>query len=434
MPHYGTRELPTPRIADAAHMPAYHDHRGSRPRQFVGVDQGDIGSLPRTGDYDGVEIRFGTLADGAGKQAVSSYLSQAAQVPIRWDRSPVVTYSGHATDKDFARLVRAVQLVNTALPDGRKMRIASSSPRANPENGIHVEFVLERDFSYPEAWGIATAHWQGNTITHSNVLINEAYAVTPRDETSSFGPAFDPPTWGFEQVNRQGTIVLAHELIHALGMTDHVSAGTDSIMRLGDIYAPQADQPLSLLYELDREALRALYGAFGDGDTLADFGPWASTALHFHGNGPHAGFGVALRNGYAEPWAYGYRPDSDFAANGALSGNATWNGVLLGLTPGAAAVAGNAAISVNMASMIGSAGFTNLETWGADVAPGAEGTGTTWGDGDLRYSIAVRGNAFRETGGDAGRLTGIFTGAGHEGAAGTLERSDLTAAFGASRE
>ena len=309
-PHYGTADLPVPDTADAAHMPIYHDHRsGSRKRLFVGADQGSIGGLPRTGDYDGVEIRYGTLADGAGRQTVSTYLAQAAQVPVRWSAAPVVTYSGHATDEDFARLVRAVQLVNTALPDDRKMRIGSSSPTRNPENGIHVEFVLERDFSYPGAWGNATTTWQGNTITHASIVINEAYAVAPRDRTSSLGPAFDPPEWGFEQVNRQGTIVLAHELLHALGITSrgsgHVSGNIDSIMKAGDIYEPGASQPLSLLYEADREALRALYGAFEDGDTLADFGPWANTALHIHGNGPHAGFGVALRNGYAEPWAYG---------------------------------------------------------------------------------------------------------------------------------
>ena len=56
-----------------------------------------------------------------------------------------------------------------------------------------------------------------------------------------------------------------------------------------------------------------------------------------------------------------------------------------------------------------------------------------WDDGDLSYVIAVRGNTFRETGGDEGRLTGVFVGAAHEGAAGTLERDDLTAAFGAAR-
>ena len=57
------------------------------------------------------------------------------------------------------------------------------------------------------------------------------------------------------------------------------------------------------------------------------------------------------------------------------------------------------------------------------MPPGAAGTGTQWLDGDLGYAIAVRGNTFAETGGDDGRLTGIFTGQSHEGAAGTLERS-----------
>ena len=83
--------------------------------------------------------------------------------------------------------------------------------------------------------------------------------------------------------------------------------------------------------------------------------------------------------------------------------------------------------------MTGRTVFTNLESWAANAAPGAAGTGTQWLDGDLGYAIAGRGNTFRETGGNAGRLTGIVTGQSHEGAAGTLERSDLTAAFGASR-
>ena len=54
-------------------------------------------------------------------------------------------------------------------------------------------------------------------------------------------------------------------------------------------------------------------------------------------------------------------------------------------------------------------------------------------EGDLAYTIAVSGNTFRETGGDDGRLTEIFTGQDDEGATGTLERPDLTAAFGTTR-
>ena len=114
-------------------------------------------------------------------------------------------------------------------------------------------------------------------------------------------------------------------------------------------------------------------------------------------------------------------------------------GALVGLTPSAASVVGDAEISVDLASinaakaMTGRASFNNLESWPTGTTPGAAGSGTQWGDGDLAYRIAVVGNTFRQIGGDDGWLTGIFVGPNHEGAAGTLERSDLTAAFGATR-
>jgi hypothetical protein len=184
---------------------------------------------------------------------------------------------------------------------------------------------------------------------------------------------------------------------------------------------------------VDREALRALYGRLDVGDDPTTFGPWEARTWRIDGNGPHANFGVALRNGYAEPWAYGLRPTTTLARNRGLSGSATWNGTLLGFTPSAEAVAGDAAIGVNLGTMTGTADFTALESWAARAVPGAAGTGAQWGDGDLIYTIAVTGNTFRQTGGDTGTLTGIFTGRAHEGAAGTLERSDLTAAFGATR-
>ena len=106
---------------------------------------------------------------------------------------------------------------------------------------------------------------------------------------------------------------------------------------------------------------------------------------------------------------------------------------VVGLTPGANAVVGDAEIRVSLSSLNGTASFTNLESWGANVASGAAGTGTTWLDRDLQYSISVDRNTFHETRGGDGRLTGVFVGANHEGATGVLERSDLTAAFSAIR-
>ncbi len=127
------------------------------------------------------------------------------------------------------------------------------------------------------------------------------------------------------------------------------------------------------------------------------------------------------------------------------AGSATWSGNLVGLTPSGGAVVGDASINVNLGTMTGTSAFTDLEQWSAGVVPGAAGTGTRWGDGDLRYTIAITGGettpgiaghsdyTLQGTGGDSGILTGTFTGANHEGVAGTLVREDLAAAFGGAR-
>ena len=80
--------------------------------------------------------------------------------------------------------------------------------------------------------------------------------------------------------------------------------------------------------------------------------------------------------------------------------------------------------------MLGTAEFTGLEQWAAETALGAPGTGAVWNDGDLRYTIKVRGNTFVQTGGDAGTVTGAFFGPAHEGMGGVLRRDDLSAGFG----
>lgn len=114
-------------------------------------------------------------------------------------------------------------------------------------------------------------------------------------------------------------------------------------------------------------------------------------------------------------------------------GSATWNGALLGITSSSESVTGNARLNVDLAVLDGQLDFTNMEQWGPDAVPGAPGSGTMWGDGDLRYMISVRGNTFSQTGGDHGEVTGSFFGTGHEAMGGVLERHDLSAGFGGSR-
>ena len=362
---------------------------------------------------------------GGAAEMLTVYLKESARlqlaasgtpVVMRFKTPPVVYFGGSAiTATDADRLMRAVQLVNAALPLEWRMQIPSGLPTPAPttetrEGSIYVEFLPSAEYGVshdPESLGDAGGErsYDGGVI-FGTVTINKAYR---------------------KHGERGAVEVLAHELIHALGIGHIVSLR--SIMA-PDLDVTAEDMPLSLLYSIDREALQALYGRMQAGDVATDFGAWGNTTTHLVGSSDQAAFGVAWRNGYGEPWAHGYLPDSDLADNEALTGTATWEGLLLGFTPDAKPVAGDAELGVNLDDLTGEAGFTSLESWAAGEAPGDIGTGTIWGDGDLGYSIAVNGNTFRQTGGDDGILTGAFFGESHEGMGGTLERDDLTAAFG----
>ena len=401
--HYDTIQLPPVAATDVRHMPAWRDNL----RLGVGVGQGNqhIGVLPNVGRRGAIDIKHGSIDDGVGSATLREFLrhTNAGHTPHGVPIPPVtVSWDSSASEADRRRIIRAVQMVNAALPESHKMTIAGRG------GSIPIRFINQSDYEreYGDGWGIS--------LYSGGIEINRQYSVGG---------------------DRQAIILLSHELIHKLdfGHPPH-SDYYDTIMEsgrnargYGTIYDEHQGipQPLSILYPVDREALRNLYGP-------TQLGPWSSSSLHIAGHGHYSAFGVALRNGYAEPWAYGAIPDTDLAGN--LSGSATWTGALVGLTPGASAVAGDARIGVSLGTMTGRADFTNLEAWAASAAPGAAGTGMQWLNGNLGYTIAVRGNAFRETGGDDGRLTGIFVGAQHQGTAGTLERSDLTAAFGASRQ
>ena len=373
----------------------------------------------------------------------------------RYSPSPEVRLIGAANDSNYQHLVVAVQLVNAALPSDAKITIGEPLPDfslrhtvnaqgvwfpSGEERGatIHVEFIPAEQFHS----SAAATTWSDIDLTTDTV--DSSYIQFNKGANSY------PRSINHRVPSRQALILLAHELMHALGMGTHVSQSFATILEgtAAILHAEQDGerQPLSLLYPVDREALQALYGRLQPGDAPTDFGPWESTSIHIHGNSEHAGYGVALRNGYAEPYAYGYVQSSyQTLAQSVGGGSATWSGNLIGLTPTGEAVVGDAQVSVDLGTMTGAAAFTALQVWNAGVAPGAAGAGEQWEDGDLRYVIAIHGGetepgiaghtaySVRETGGDAGTLTGTFTGENHEGVAGTLVREDLTAAFGGTR-
>ena len=112
--------------------------------------------------------------------------------------------------------------------------------------------------------------------------------------------------------------MLARQLIHALGIR-HVSPPLATIMAV-DLDLAHAEMPQSILYPIDRQALRAPYGRLDAGDAYNSFGAWNDTQTRLVANGDHATFGIALRNGYAEPWAHWLPPESDLTDNPALTG------------------------------------------------------------------------------------------------------------------
>ena len=251
---------------------------------------------------------------------------------------------------------------------------------------------------------------------------------------------------------------VAHELLHTLGFIDHVDPvrfKNSSILNVEDtqqrtVHTSNGRATLNyhnlvpghILFPLDREALLATYdrlepGLLPEEFSVESLGTWDDTSFHLLGEmsfpGGDGSFGVASRNGFAQPWASGPAPRTELRDNQALSGSVTWEGALLGLTPSVETVAGDARLDVDLADLDGELDFTNLEMWGASAAPGARGSGATWGDGDLGYTVAIRRNTFIQTGGDDGEVTGAFFGAAHEAMGGVLERDDLAAGFGGTR-
>ena len=373
-------------------------------------------------------IRHGTIEEirtiNGVVQDLERYFWNTAQVEIngtpaviRFLQAPAIRFGGAVNADDVNRLMSVLQILNAALPSEYALEMAIGAPEPKPADltgAIYVDFMPRTTYEAEEAansLGTANVLYSPFTgeIDSAHVKINRIYA---------------------ENGETEAAIILAHELIHALGI-GHAIRGMESVMMSTP---PTSDAPVTMLYLQDRQALHALYSRLDPKDLVTDLGAWDDEVTHLVGGNGYVAFGVSGANGYMEPWAYGYRSEISLAENTELSGTVEWNGLLLGFTSNDLPLSGNAQLTVQMDDLTGGAGFTELETWTVGTMPGNAGTGTTWGDGDLLYSILVTGNTFRQISGDDGRLTGIFVGAEHQGAAGTLERSDMIAAFGAMRD
>ncbi len=399
------------------------------------VDVPPSARLQTTGERNGVEISQGPVRDGSVAADVIEYLRPRAIHPevtglATFPDPPTVHVVMGTSEKYTDYAVRAVQIINTALPRDARLSFGDA-PAPDPADvedvprgSIYIEFIPQAQWPGEADLGrSAVGHTQSRIIYTPRAQRNEVV------EAGSSHILIDSRE--VQNFPEEKTVyVIVHELLHALGFSSHTDPGRFPDATLN----PEIPQnlPPFLLSKIDRDALLAAYDRFRPGAlpeeiSAENLGPWDETSLHGRGDlgipGGEVSFGAAFRNGLAQPWASGPEPPMDLAQNPELSGTATWSGALLGITPSGQVVAGDAGLAVDLADLDGQLDFTNLEYDG----------GAMWGDGDLGYSVEVRGNVFTRSSGDAGEVTGAFFGTRHEGMGGVLERSDLSAGFGGKR-
>ena len=412
----------------------------------------------------GVSVRMTTDTEGNSASRIAEYLRENASGgpwqggagrtyshPVglaTWATPPTLRMVQGATAEFRAFIERGVHAINAWLPRSRRIRIGADAP---PLTAAQIE-MLEADGGYisdgrpylanipeGEIWVTSVAHGQLEVIANVNRQGEQVH--DPSDQRTEVLRSLRARLWIRSDLvgHAAAPSVLYHEFVHLMGLPAHLSDDfPDSVIaNNGAVWDPST----TTLPRIDGEAILAAYTLLEPGTEPEDISAssldsWSTEWVSLSGELATAGgtlsFGVRHGNGLSVPWTEG-RPPSEYLADDlALSDTATWKGELLGFTPSVRPVRGNAEISVNMASMDGTAGFTELQSWASGQAPGQIGTGVQWGDGDLNYSITVGGNFLRSTGGDDGTVNGRFV-AEHHGVVGLLERSDLTAAFGVSR-
>ena len=353
---------------------------------------------------------------------------------VRFAAPPTVRFATGISERERAISTYAVALINRALPYDQHLRLGTDAPAGVswdfegglpdiPDGQIFIEFID----GYPRGGRPGS-----EALAHS-ATISEYDAQQERWEkkrrragaVEMSSPFFrGRPDW-------QAVSLLVHELLHVLGFAGHPGQDfADSIMENAwfrlDGSLPDID-----IATLQALLLRLQEETEPEDLSIQSLGAWDEESTDITGVLGPVSFGVRHANDVSVPFTAGPEPSTPLAEGG-LSGTVTWHGKLLGLTPELRTVAGDSAIGVDLNTMNGTASFTNLKLFSALVVPTPEG-GTMWGDGTLEYDIRVGSNYLHSTGGDAGVVSGSFYGDDYGYVGGTVERSDLTAAFGGKR-
>lgn len=349
-----------------------------------------------------------------------------------------------ATMTERRRVVKALRILNTALPWAQRFQLGDSVELLEtediPDDEIHLHFTNGQD-----EWPSFDEEYDENTLGVGGAYVNLETRATLG------GYVYIDRTPALHQNPDRLLNTILHELLHARGILAHVDPNQYPQSILQPRNEPGVD---THLYNSIDGALLLAYSRLQVGTNIrdvnvSDFGDWSEEGFYIRGSLPLGGTNtqemigtVRYRNGLVTPSVFGPEPTRQFSDNPALGATATWTGNITGMTRATGrTVAGDAALIVNFDRQNGRAAFTKLESWAPRAHPGQQGSGTPWRDGDLAYTLTLWetgtqsgfNSTFAESD-DPGVVTGLFVGTAHEGAAGVLEHPDMAANFGALRE
>lgn len=425
----------------------------------------------------GITISQGYVSDGQGRGLVAEYLkeqsnpngwySQLGYIPtfpsppsvrlVWWGLHNHPTYDRETSAYDYEEhsfehmdfLVRAVQIVNAALPYEWRMSVKDINESGRPPGMANIQEVPTGEILVEF---VPREYWPGG----NNGVGAAEGALAPSDDDPSVleiraGHIWVDPAHMEDDPERERMIiyVLVHELLHALGFREHVVGPVLANSAIGGTVTLRSRDGVlgHVIYPLDREALLATYSHIPLGTSSEEIAEnlqtWSSESFHMRGDIDAldgVAFGIALRNGFAQPWAQGPSPGGKLVSNRTLEGIVGWDGLLRGIDRETMrAVEGLADLDVNLGSLADRLSDLtySVESFGrlqfSDMKYLSPSGQDVWKTGGLEYNVVVQGNTFLNTDGDDGVVSGAFFGPSHEGMGGTLEREDLAAAFGGSR-
>ena len=291
--------------------------------------------------------------------------------------------------------------------------------------------------------GYTAAHEIGHVLTHPT-----ANAYRARDEHGNFDPnrAFRGPHARYIDYENAVWTGPAASAVHGSPVPFRILHEHDGVVDSSHWHAdacpstlahgcgtPNGPSALDVAYLKDL-GYRTADQATADATEMYSYGAWAEASA----------FSVTVARDLesyvddsmaATAVAFGIPPGTTFAeAHSGMSGSATWSGILLGAdigTPGLPPVAGDAAITVQLADLAGTARFSHLQVL-------THGEAAPFRSPTLEYDYTISGNTF----GNGrpmheGQLHGAWYGTGHDEVAGTVAdgRMDvmLIGAFGGTR-